>query len=196
MRRKWHKGAAITLAAAMLCAQGAPVSVLAEENVQADETVTPDAETAKTDAEATESTETAASEEASENTETDMEAAETETGATEAGHPAQDAEETEGSPDTAVNMLQVPAADSGSAVEYLTLQPGETSASINLNWYAPAGTTKAQVKFGDMTVEATVRELTSPTKLDTGKYTDTGKMVCEATITGLTAGTEIGRAHV
>ncbi|MBM6947865.1 choice-of-anchor I family protein [Mordavella massiliensis] len=119
-----------------------------------------------------------------------MEAAETETGATEAGHPAQDAEETEGSPDTAVNMLQVPAADSGSAVEYLTLQPGETSASINLNWYAPAGTTKAQVKFGDMTVEATVRELTSPTKLDTGKYTDTGKMVCEATITGLTAGTE------
>lgn len=187
MRRKWHKGAAITLAAAMLCAQGAPVSVLAEENVQADETVSPDTETAEA-AEATESTETAASEEASENTETDMEAAETETGATEAGHPAQDAEETEGSPDTAVNMLQVPAA--GSAVEYLTLQPGETSASINLNWYAPAGTTKAQVKFGDMTVEATVRELTSPTKLDTGKYTDTGKMVCEATITGLTAGTE------
>ena len=189
MRRKWHKGAAITLAAAMLCAQGAPVSVLAEENVQADETVSPDTETAEA-AEATESTETAASEEASENTETDMEAAETETGATEAGHPAQDAEETEGSPDTAANMLQVPAADSGSAVEYLTLQPGETSASINLNWYAPAGTTKAQVKFGDMTVEATVRELTSPTKLDTGKYTDTGKMVCEATITGLTAGTE------
>ena len=189
MRRKWHKGAAITLAAAMLCAQGAPVSVLAEENVQADETVSPDTETAEA-AEATESTETAASEEASENTETDMEAAETETGATEAGHPAQDAEETEGSPDTAVNMLQVPAADSGSAVEYLTLQPGETSASINLNWYAPAGTTKAQVKFGDMTVEATVRELTSPTKLDTGKYADTGKMVCEATITGLTAGTE------
>ena len=52
MRRKWHKGAAITLAAAMLCAQGAPVSVLAEDNVQTDETVTPDAEAADTDADA------------------------------------------------------------------------------------------------------------------------------------------------
>lgn len=146
MRRKWHKGAAITLAAAMLCAQGAPVSVLAEENVQADETV-PEERTERT-------------------------------------------QETTASPATGANTLQTPAANSGNTVEYLTLQPGETSTSVNLNWYAPDGTEKAQVKFGDKTVEATVRELTAPTKLDTGKYTDTGKMVCEATVTGLAAGTE------
>ena len=146
MRRKWHKGAAITLAAAMLCAQGAPVSVLAEENVQADETV-PEEGTERT-------------------------------------------QETTASPATGANTLQTPAANSGNTVEYLTLQPGETSTSVNLNWYAPDGTEKAQVKFGDKTVEATVRELTAPTKVDGNKYTDTGKMVCEATVTGLAAGTE------
>ena len=146
MRRKWHKGAAITLAAAMLCAQGAPVSVLAEENVQADETV-PEEGTERT-------------------------------------------RETAASPATGANTLQTPAANSGNTVEYLTLQPGETSTSVNLNWYAPDGTEKAQVKFGDKTVEATVRELTAPTKVDGNKYTDTGKMVCEATVTGLAAGTE------
>lgn len=146
MRRKWHKGAAITLAAAMLCAQGAPVSALAEENVQADETV-PEEGTERT-------------------------------------------RETAASPATGANTLQTPAANSGNTVEYLTLQPGETSTSVNLNWYAPDGTEKAQVKFGDKTVEATVRELTAPTKVDGNKYTDTGKMVCEATVTGLAAGTE------
>ena len=146
MRRKWHKGAAITLAAAMLCAQGAPVSALAEENVQADETV-PEERTERT-------------------------------------------QETTASPATGANTLQTPAANSGNTVEYLTLQPGETSTSVNLNWYAPDGTEKAQVKFGGMTVDATVRELTTPTKVDGNKYTDTGKMVCEATVTGLAAGTE------
>lgn len=146
MRRKWHKGAAITLAAAMLCAQGAPVSALAEENVQADETV-PEEGTERT-------------------------------------------RETAASPATGANTLQTPAANSGNTVEYLTLQPGETSTSVNLNWYAPDGTEKAQVKFGGMTVDATVRELTTPTKVDGNKYTDTGKMVCEATVTGLASGTE------
>ena len=130
----------------MLCAQGAPVSVLAEENVQADETV-PEEGTERT-------------------------------------------RETAASPATGANTLQTPAANSGNTVEYLTLQPGETSTSVNLNWYAPDGTEKAQVKFGDKTVEATVRELTAPTKVDGNKYTDTGKMVCEATVTGLAAGTE------
>ena len=34
----------------------------------------------------------------------------------------------------------------GSAdISYLTLQPGETEASVNLNWYAPAGTERAMV---------------------------------------------------
>lgn len=78
----------------------------------------------------------------------------------------------------------------GASVEYLTLQPGTTQSSVNLNWYAPDGTTEALVKFGDQTVQAAVSELTAPTKLDTGKYTDTGKMVCTATVNGLAADTE------
>ena len=41
------------------------------------------------------------------------------------------------------------------------------------------------VRFGDITAQASVSELTAPTKLDTGKYTDTGKMVCKAVIEGL-----------
>ena len=75
------------------------------------------------------------------------------------------------------------------SVEYLTVQPGATTASVNLNWYAPDGTEQAMVKFGDITAEAVVSELTAPTKLDTGKYTDTGKMVCKATVSGLTPDT-------
>lgn len=186
MRRKWHKGAAITLAAAMLCAQGAPVSVLAEENVQADETVTPDAETAKTDAEATENGSTA--QDAAETEGMDVETSEADETVPE--ERTERTQETTASPATGANTLQTPAANSGNTVEYLTLQPGETSTSVNLNWYAPDGTEKAQVKFGGMTVDATVRELTTPTKVDGNKYTDTGKMVCEATVTGLAAGTE------
>ena len=78
----------------------------------------------------------------------------------------------------------------GFDVDSLTLQPGETTESINLNWYAPDGTENAVVKFeGLEEVSAAVSELTAPTKLDTGKYTDTGKMVCEATVSGLTADT-------
>ena len=80
-------------------------------------------------------------------------------------------------------------ADAGASVEYLTIQPGATTASINLNWYAPDGTETAMVRFGDITAQASVSELTAPTKLDTGKYTDTGKMVCKATVEGLTPDT-------
>lgn len=80
-------------------------------------------------------------------------------------------------------------ADAGVSVEYLTIQPGATTASINLNWYAPDGTETAMVRFGDITAQASVSELTAPTKLDTGKYTDTGKMVCKATVEGLTPDT-------
>ena len=145
MRRKWHKGAAITLAAAMLCAQGAPVSALAEENVQTDETVTPDAETAKTDAEAAENGSTAQDAAETEGMDADM----SEADETVPEEETEQTEETGLSAAAAANTLQAPAADSGSAVEYLTLQPGETSTSVNLNWYAPDGTEKAQVKFGD-----------------------------------------------
>ena len=80
----------------------------------------------------------------------------------------------------------------GFEVDSLTLQPGKTQAEINLNWYAPEGTAQGQalVKFGDQVVDATVSSLTAPTKLDESKYTDTGKLVCKATVTGLTSNTE------
>ena len=80
--------------------------------------------------------------------------------------------------------------DAEVSVEYLTLQPGEIDSAVNLNWYAPAGTEKAIVKFGDRIVEASVEELHTPTKVDENKYTDTGKMVCKATVDGLTKDTE------
>lgn len=88
------------------------------------------------------------------------------------------------------NETELTSESAGFDVDSLTLQPGETTESVNLNWYAPDGTTGAVVKFGDQTFDATVRELTAPTKLDTGKYTDTGKMVCEATVSGLNPNTD------
>ena len=57
--------------------------------------------------------------------------------------------------------------DAEVSVEYLTLQPGETDSAVNLNWYAPAGTEKAIVKFGDRIVEGNPRGGTS--------YTDKGR---------------------
>ena len=117
MRRKWHKGAAITLAAAMLCAQGAPVSVLAEDNVQADETVTPDAGTAKTDAEAAENGSTA--QDAAETEGMDAETSEADETVPE--ERTERTQETTASPATDANTLQTPAANSGNTVEYLTL---------------------------------------------------------------------------
>ena len=33
------------------------------------------------------------------------------------------------------------------SIDSLTIQPGETSASINLNWYAPEGTTNSVLQF-------------------------------------------------
>ena len=50
------------------------------------------------------------------------------------------------------------------SVEYLTVQPGATTASVNLNWYAPDGTEQAMVKFGDITAKAVVSELTADRK--------------------------------
>ena len=78
----------------------------------------------------------------------------------------------------------------GFSVDSLTLQPGETQSQINLNWYAPEGTTSAQVRFGDQVFTASVGALTAPTKLDEGKYTDTGKLVCKATVYDLSPDTE------
>lgn len=88
------------------------------------------------------------------------------------------------------NKTELTSEAEGFDVDSLTLQPGETTESINLNWYAPEGTENAVVTFGDQTVDATVSALTAPTKLDESKYTDTGKMVCEATVSGLAPGTE------
>lgn len=70
-------------------------------------------------------------------------------------------------------------------VDSLTLQPGETTSSVNLNWYAPEGTTIAKLKFGDKIIEVKPQSLTAPTKLDNNKYKDTGKMVCKVTISDL-----------
>ena len=41
---------------------------------------------------------------------------------------------------------------------------------------------KCNCSYGDTTVEASVRALHTPTKVVEGKYTDTGKMVCQATV--------------
>lgn len=88
------------------------------------------------------------------------------------------------------NSIEIQQADNAVSVEYLTLQPGGREDSVNLNWYAPAGTENAIVKMGESVVDASVRALRTPTKVDTGKYTDTGKMVCKATVSGLSKGTE------
>lgn len=82
--------------------------------------------------------------------------------------------------DASINVSQ-----SSFNVDSLTLQPGETTSSVNLNWYAPEGTTIAKIKFGDQIIEVKAQNLTTPTKLDNNKYKDTGKMVCKATISGL-----------
>lgn len=71
------------------------------------------------------------------------------------------------------------------SVDSLTLQPGATTTSINLNWYAPAGTTVAKIQFGDQTYDVTAKPLTSPTEIKSDKYTDTGKVVCKTTISNL-----------
>lgn len=91
----------------------------------------------------------------------------------------------------------ISAEESGFDADSLTLQPGETTESVNFNWYAPAGTADAKVKFtekknpgGFITADAEESALRTPTKVDGNKYTDTGKIVCEATVQGLSAGTE------
>lgn len=71
----------------------------------------------------------------------------------------------------------------------LTLQPGETTTSINVNWYAPVGTTQAKIQFGDKVFDVTPTDLTTPTEVKAEKYTDTGKKVCKTTIDGLQADT-------
>ena len=78
---------------------------------------------------------------------------------------------------------QIATSKTSSAIttEYLTLQPGETQSSVNLNWYAPEGTKTALVKFGDQVIPASISALHLPTAM-TSKYTDSGKLVCKAEI--------------
>lgn len=87
------------------------------------------------------------------------------------------------------------AAEQDFKVDSLTLQPGETQSQINLNWYAPAGTTSAQLRFTEEGAgqsqenKVYVSELTAPTELIEAKYTDTGKKVCSATVYDLSPDT-------
>ena len=201
MKKSWHRAAAAALAATMIVSQGISVSaqpaepgtgedrtdVYAVADVQENAVQTEaDAVTSgqdvpeqdnRTDDARTEDVQTDDSQ--TENIQTQDE--EVSDGADSTGDTAVPAEEDAAASDDA--------AAEGVSVEYLTLQPGETESSVNMNWYAPAGTQSAVVKFGDQTVKAEVSKLHKPTKVDTGKYTDTGKMVCTATVDGLTAGT-------
>lgn len=75
-------------------------------------------------------------------------------------------------------------------VDSLTLQPGETTLSVNLNWYAPQGTVQAKIQFGNKIYDVAVQELTVPTEVKDTKYTDTGKLACKISVDGLQANTE------
>ncbi|MGM9979653.1 MAG: choice-of-anchor I family protein [Clostridium sp.] len=76
------------------------------------------------------------------------------------------------------------------SVDSLTLQPGETTSSINLNWYAPEGTTQSKIQFGNEVYDVSVNQLTPPTEVKEDKYKDTGKLVCKTSINGLQPNTK------
>lgn len=88
------------------------------------------------------------------------------------------------------NVIAGEVHDGSFKVDSLTLQPGISSSSINLNWYAPDGTTVAKIQFGNQVYDVTAKELTTPTEVKENKYTDTGKMVCKTTINDLKPDTE------
>ncbi len=74
----------------------------------------------------------------------------------------------------------------GFSVDSLTLQPGETTASINLNWYAPNTAKDVQIKMnGVVTGVVATTELHTPTEVKLDKYTDGDKVACKATVDGL-----------
>ena len=76
--------------------------------------------------------------------------------------------------------------ENGFSVERLTIQPGETTASINLNWYAPQTTTDAQIKINGVVMGVTTTSaLHMPTEVKPDKYTDGDKVACKATVDGL-----------
>lgn len=86
------------------------------------------------------------------------------------------------------NILDLSASNqlvNGFDVDSLTLQPGETTSSINLNWYAPKDTTEAKIRFGDQEITVQPQTLTTPTLVDSNKYKDSDKVVCKTTITNL-----------
>ena len=76
------------------------------------------------------------------------------------------------------------------SVDSLTLQPGETTSSINLNWYAPEGTTQSKIQFGNEVYDVSINQLTPPTEVKEDKYKDTGKLVCKTSINGLQPNTK------
>lgn len=97
---------------------------------------------------------------------------------------------TEGITQDNINVIAGEVHDGSFKVDSLTLQPGISSSSINLNWYAPEGTTTAKIQFGNQIYDVTAKELTAPTEVKENKYTDTGKMVCKTTINDLKPDTE------
>lgn len=92
-------------------------------------------------------------------------------------------------------LAQAAAAQAATAqqIDSLTIQPGETTASVNLNWYAPAGTTNSVLQFAtgeEVTTYAALEfKLHKPTELIEGKYKDTGKVGVQATAENLEPGT-------
>jgi len=87
-------------------------------------------------------------------------------------------------------LAQAAAAQAATAqqIDSLTIQPGETTASVNLNWYAPEGTSNSVLQFktkGNVTTYAALDfPLRKPTET-TDKYKDTGKVSVRATADGL-----------
>lgn len=82
----------------------------------------------------------------------------------------------------------LPAAASGTAeISSLTLQPGETQASVNITWYTE-GTSESvdpKVEIGDLVVDAEVSDITVPTGKTAEDNDYAGYVVCKAEVNDL-----------
>ena len=76
------------------------------------------------------------------------------------------------------------------SVDSLTIQPGTTTSSINLNWYVGKDNTGVKLKFGDKLYDVTPVSLTDPTVVVESKYKDTNELACKITIDNLEANTK------
>ncbi len=80
------------------------------------------------------------------------------------------------------NPIWVNVDENGFEADSLSIQPGETTSSVNMTWYAPGGTTEATVEYNGKTAKAVVSPLHTPTT-GTNPYGDA--VVCKATLSGL-----------